>query len=79
VTKFLVDYLLEDKMTLRIYGNQDLKRKKRPVMTKTVKPTISPNQTANTTATSGNRSAGGTSVNTSVSSVNSGNNYKLTG
>ena len=29
VTKFLVDYLLEDKLTVRIYGNQDLNRQKK--------------------------------------------------
>jgi hypothetical protein len=28
VTKFLIDYLREDKLTVKIYGNQDIKRKK---------------------------------------------------
>jgi hypothetical protein len=28
VTKFLIDYLKEDKLTIKIYGNQDIKRKK---------------------------------------------------
>ena len=28
VTKFLIDYLTEDKLTIKIYGNQDLKKKK---------------------------------------------------
>lgn len=28
VTKFLVDYLLEDKMTIKIFGNQELKKKR---------------------------------------------------
>ena len=28
VTTFLIDYLLEDKLTIKIYGNPDLKRKK---------------------------------------------------
>ena len=27
VTKFLIDYLLEDKLTIKIYGNQDLQKK----------------------------------------------------
>ena len=28
VTTFLIDYLLEDKLTVKIFGNPDLKRKK---------------------------------------------------
>ena len=29
VTKFLLDYLLEDKLTIKIYGTQDLQAKNR--------------------------------------------------
>lgn len=34
VTKFLIDYLREDKLTIKIYGNQDIKRKKTTPMNK---------------------------------------------
>ena len=63
VTKFLIDYLLEDKMTIKIYGNQDLNRQKRlapassaPQKSKSSSQQQSLNSTVNTSATSSNKS-----------------------
>lgn len=38
VTKMLINHLLEDKMTIKIYGNQDLKKKRMKAVKKEETP-----------------------------------------
>lgn len=68
VTKFLIDYLTEDKLTIKIYGNQDLKKKK----VKNTPTKQAPPQNNKALASKlYNSSMAGTTMNTSVSSNNS--------
>lgn len=87
VTKFLIDYLLEDKMTIKIFGNQELKRTKKPPTTKASNQHAVQVQSKSTrpmfTEKSSDMSkpAGANStMNSSVSSQgSSSNNYKIVG
>lgn len=67
VTKFLIDYLTEDKLTVKIYGNQDLKKKK-------VKNTPTKQPVAQTNKAMANKlyqsSMAGTTMNSSTVSSN---------
>ena len=87
VTKFLIDYLLEDKMTFKIYGNQELKRtKKAPtvksgtqnntvqVQSKSTRPMFTEKSVDNSKAAGAN-----STMNSSMSSQGSSNNYKIVG
>lgn len=82
VTKFLIDYLLEDKLTIKIFGNQDLKRKK-PVGNEAQinsRVATKPMFSGSSSNVQSNKSGSGlnSTMNTSVSSSSSGN-YKIQG
>lgn len=87
VTKFLVDYLLEDKMTIKIYGNQELQKKKKPgskTTSTTQNITSKPNRPiyggANNRSDQNSQLPGvNSTMNSSISSQNSNNNYKVQG
>lgn len=84
VTKFLVDYLLEDKMTIKIFGNQELKRKKpvprqssQQINSRSNKPMY-----GNANNRSGDQSGlpgVNSTMNSSMNSQNSGSGYKIQG
>jgi hypothetical protein len=88
VTKFLIDYMLEDKLTIKIYGTQELKRKKQTapktnsnqIVSKPTRPIMSGG--VNTSYSGDQSKLPGiySTMNSSVSSHNSGgNNYKIQG
>jgi len=58
VTKFMIDYLLEDKMTIKIFGNQDLKKKRGGSKGGVKKPgQVSTSESMGTTMNSSNASS----------------------
>lgn len=81
VTKFLVDYLLEDKMTIKIYGTQELKRNKKPAAPKTAQVVTRPGGRPGGNTSGDNSKVPGvnSTMNSSVNSQMSAGNFKVVG
>lgn len=77
VTKFLVDYLLADKLTIKIYGTQELNRNKKP--TTAAQPVTKPKAGGNTSGDNSRLPGVNSTMNSSVNSQVSAGNYKVVG
>lgn len=75
VTKYLVDYLLQNQLVIKIYGTQELKNKKKPAQPKgkTSQITSRPSRTNMSSTMPGANST----MNSSMSSVKSNDSVKI--